>query len=77
MDVDENPEYRVYSFGKGEVLGVNVEYDELNLNKPTLVPLLTGKKISRLACGANHTLVLQGEYYTRFLILSFRCKQAC
>lgn len=56
----QNLQNKVYSFGKGELLGINVEYDGLNLNKPTLVPLLTGKKISHLACGANHTLVLQG-----------------
>jgi alpha-tubulin suppressor-like RCC1 family protein len=49
----------VYSFGKGEVLGIDVEYEGVNINKPTLVPLLTGKKISQIACGSNHTLVLQ------------------
>lgn len=71
MEIDESPEYKVYSFGKGEVLGINVENDGLNLNQPTLVPLLTGKKITQLACGANHTLLLQGMRLFFFFLVLF------
>jgi alpha-tubulin suppressor-like RCC1 family protein len=61
MEIDETnlDAHKVYSFGKGETLGIDPEYEGININKPTLVPLLAGKNISKIACGSNHTLVLQ------------------